>query len=456
MFIIVYTILTVNIFISQKEDNQLEDIELGTLLKKAREEKDLTLADLQEKTKIRKKYLEAIEKNDFEILPGKVYLKVFVKAYAREVDINYQELLNYYPVLTIEEKKEKTLKNDYLQGTKISANSNKKNNKGILKIIFILILILFLGATAVYTFQYFTDTGIRLLNQQQVEEQQLGEAKQTEKNVSESDSSDQENNIVNSQNESEKIKENSEVENPNSESLTENKNLSQIAANSSSENQLENQQSDLNEILKEDYFTESDVDIDSAAEIVEGNLSQTTEDNSNNLTEIEEETENLSQENRPSNLENNSELNSSKEESEIIISETNNTESETNNTDNDGIVENIESNTENIEDNTDNNSSAESELKPNKKIDKIVLTASDRVWLSIELDGENVYSGILEPGDQREFNLQERLYMKIGNDDAISAKIGDQDYGPWPGTNGISEVEIISEEDGVNINNLRN
>ncbi|ODS49649.1 MAG: hypothetical protein A8274_1386, partial [Halanaerobium sp. 4-GBenrich] len=46
----------------------MEDIELGTLLKKARQEKGLTLDDIQERTKIRKKYLEAIEANNFDIL----------------------------------------------------------------------------------------------------------------------------------------------------------------------------------------------------------------------------------------------------------------------------------------------------------------------------------------------------------------------------------------------------
>jgi cytoskeletal protein RodZ len=54
------------------------ELELGTLLKKAREEKGLSLDDIQEETKIRKKYLEAIEENNFDILPGKVYLKVLL------------------------------------------------------------------------------------------------------------------------------------------------------------------------------------------------------------------------------------------------------------------------------------------------------------------------------------------------------------------------------------------
>ena len=151
-----------------KEDNKLEEmeLELGTLLKKARQEKGLSLDDIQEETKIRKKYLEAIEENNFDILPGNVYLKVFIKGYAREVDINYQALLENYPILNIKEEKESNLQKDYLNGTKVSSSNQNHNKKNPLKIIFIILLLLFLGAAAVYTYQYVNNSEIRLLNQQ--------------------------------------------------------------------------------------------------------------------------------------------------------------------------------------------------------------------------------------------------------------------------------------------------
>ncbi len=153
----------------------MEDIELGTLLKKARQEKGLTLNDIQELTKIRKKYLEAIEANNFDVLPGKVYLKVFIKGYAREVDINYQELLNYYPILNIKEENKSPIHKDYLDGTKVThkVKNNKGRKKSVFKIIFIVIISLFLIAAAVYTFQYFVNSEIRLLNQNINDEQNI-------------------------------------------------------------------------------------------------------------------------------------------------------------------------------------------------------------------------------------------------------------------------------------------
>ncbi|HLR66203.1 helix-turn-helix domain-containing protein [Virgibacillus alimentarius] len=68
-------------------------MEIGTKLKEAREEKGLSLESLQETTKIQKRYLEAIEKGDLHILPGKFYARAFIKEYANAVGLNPSELL---------------------------------------------------------------------------------------------------------------------------------------------------------------------------------------------------------------------------------------------------------------------------------------------------------------------------------------------------------------------------
>lgn len=67
--------------------------EIGEKLKNARVEKGYTLDDLQQITKIQKRYLIAIEEGRFEALPGAFYIKAFVRQYAETVDLNPQELL---------------------------------------------------------------------------------------------------------------------------------------------------------------------------------------------------------------------------------------------------------------------------------------------------------------------------------------------------------------------------
>lgn len=51
--------------------------ELGDLLRQAREEQQMTIEEISEKTKIRTAYLEAIEAGDQSALPDEVYVRGF-------------------------------------------------------------------------------------------------------------------------------------------------------------------------------------------------------------------------------------------------------------------------------------------------------------------------------------------------------------------------------------------
>lgn len=70
--------------------------DLGQLLKKARIEKGISLDELQDVTKIRKRYLEAIEEGDFKALPGNFYVRAFIRTYAESVGLDPGEVLVLY------------------------------------------------------------------------------------------------------------------------------------------------------------------------------------------------------------------------------------------------------------------------------------------------------------------------------------------------------------------------
>ncbi len=70
--------------------------DLGSLLQKARKEKGISLDDLQEVTKIRKRYLEAIEDGSFHILPGNFYARAFIKSYSEAVGLDPDEVMHLY------------------------------------------------------------------------------------------------------------------------------------------------------------------------------------------------------------------------------------------------------------------------------------------------------------------------------------------------------------------------
>lgn len=70
--------------------------ELGTRLKEARTVKGYSLDDLQEMTKIQKRYLAGIEEGNYSMMPGPFYVRAFIKQYADAVGLNSDELLESY------------------------------------------------------------------------------------------------------------------------------------------------------------------------------------------------------------------------------------------------------------------------------------------------------------------------------------------------------------------------
>ncbi|WP_422123490.1 helix-turn-helix domain-containing protein [Planococcus sp. X10-3] len=70
--------------------------EMGTRLKEARIEKGYSLEDLQDVTKIQKRYLAGIEEGNYSMMPGQFYVRAFIKQYAEAVGLNADELLEQH------------------------------------------------------------------------------------------------------------------------------------------------------------------------------------------------------------------------------------------------------------------------------------------------------------------------------------------------------------------------
>ncbi|WP_163971285.1 helix-turn-helix domain-containing protein [Oceanobacillus halotolerans] len=83
-------------------------MEIGSRLKEAREQKNISLEELQEKTKIQKRYLQAVEQGDYHILPGTFYARAFIKEYAAAVGLNGDDLLEEFKDELPQTKSEET------------------------------------------------------------------------------------------------------------------------------------------------------------------------------------------------------------------------------------------------------------------------------------------------------------------------------------------------------------
>jgi cytoskeletal protein RodZ len=70
---------------------------IGERLRNAREAKRLTLEAAARHTRIRPAYLQALEDEEFAKLPGPIYAKGFLRAYAEALGLNSDELVAVYP-----------------------------------------------------------------------------------------------------------------------------------------------------------------------------------------------------------------------------------------------------------------------------------------------------------------------------------------------------------------------
>lgn len=69
---------------------------LGAQLRGARERRNISLRELSDQTRIARRYLEAIEQDNYKELPGGIFNRSFIKAYAKAVGFSEAEAVSAY------------------------------------------------------------------------------------------------------------------------------------------------------------------------------------------------------------------------------------------------------------------------------------------------------------------------------------------------------------------------
>lgn len=72
------------------------DLSFGEELRREREIRGISLKEIADATKISKRFLEAIEKNDYKTLPAPVFTRGFIREYARYLGLNADDMVNRY------------------------------------------------------------------------------------------------------------------------------------------------------------------------------------------------------------------------------------------------------------------------------------------------------------------------------------------------------------------------
>lgn len=75
---------------------KIDSLTLGERMKKIRDERRLSLADISKSTKIQIKYLEYLEQGEYLKLPADVYVRGFLRSYAVFIGLNEKMLIRQY------------------------------------------------------------------------------------------------------------------------------------------------------------------------------------------------------------------------------------------------------------------------------------------------------------------------------------------------------------------------
>ncbi|MCH8312415.1 MAG: helix-turn-helix domain-containing protein [Nitrospinae bacterium] len=99
----------------------------GLYLKNERELRGVALKEIAQSTKIHIRFLEALENNDFDNMPGEVFVKGFIRSYARVIGFDSEEMVNAYDESVGRDRREEFEK---VQVIKEEIQARKKTVKG--------------------------------------------------------------------------------------------------------------------------------------------------------------------------------------------------------------------------------------------------------------------------------------------------------------------------------------
>ena len=116
-------------------------VSIGEELKREREYREISLREISDATKINIRMLEAIERDNFAMLPGGIFNRNFIRAYAEFIGLDPEVIIRKYQVQTGIDQEVK------LPPTIMSAAGKEKKiiTRGKLITIFIVAVVILLG-----------------------------------------------------------------------------------------------------------------------------------------------------------------------------------------------------------------------------------------------------------------------------------------------------------------------
>ena len=127
---------------------------IGEKLRLAREAQGIALRDISEQTRISIRYLEAIETDDYRRLPGGIFNRSFIRAYAKFIGYDENAALEDYS-RTLRERGESDDDGSKLHPSRVYTEEDDAHRRSPLKTLVLAIIILTALSLAVWAGLYF-------------------------------------------------------------------------------------------------------------------------------------------------------------------------------------------------------------------------------------------------------------------------------------------------------------
>ncbi len=116
--------------------------DFGKHLRSEREMRGIPLEEIAQSTKIQKRFLEALETNNYEAIPGEVFVRGFVHSYAKAIGADIEEILEKFDETVGHKRK------DEIQKGELGKNQAYLRNRKTYRFISVVVIVLIFGIVA--------------------------------------------------------------------------------------------------------------------------------------------------------------------------------------------------------------------------------------------------------------------------------------------------------------------
>lgn len=113
--------------------------DIGATLREARMRARIDISEVEAETKIRAKYLRALENEEWDLLPGSTYVKSFLRTYAESLDLDAKLLVDEYKL------RHERLSEVELQPINAAAPGRERRRQGPVVPRWVVIVLIFVG-----------------------------------------------------------------------------------------------------------------------------------------------------------------------------------------------------------------------------------------------------------------------------------------------------------------------